>query len=163
MSVIGSVCWGTGTPPTRRTVEKRINDLAVRYVPTLKLGLQPVDGTITSIPVIARTGQPVSFVPPSMNIAGRHITVTATAQWHWQWGDGQSDWKAVPGASYPSRQITHQYRSVGTYVVAVQTVWSATYTVAGLGSFPVTGDVVTQEASLVVPVRSAETALTPWE
>ena len=163
VSVIGSVCWGTGNPPTRRSIEKRINDIAVRYVPPLKLVLQPGGGTITAIPAIARTGQPITFTPPVMNIAGRRVTVTATAQWHWDWGDGQSEWKAVPGAAYPSRQIEHRFRAVGTYEIAVQTVWVATYEVAGLGTFPVTGQVVTQEASRGIPVRSAKTALTPWE
>ena len=163
VSVIGSVCWGTGSPPTRRSIEKRVNDIAVRYVPVLKLVLQPADGTITSIPVIARTGQPTTFTPPAMVIAGRRVSVTATAQWHWVWGDGQTEWKAVPGAAYPSNQVTHKYRSVGTYLVTVETVWAANYTVAGLGTYPVTGEVVTQSASVVMPVRTAQTALTPWE
>lgn len=163
VAVIGSVCWGTGTPVTRRSLENRIRDTAIRYVPPLKLAVQPVNGTITAIPIIGRTGQPTSFTPPAMVITGRRVIITAKPQWRWVWGDGQSQWKSVPGAPYPSQQITHHYRSVGSYRLAVQTVWSATYSVSGLGSYPVTGDVVTQDASLVVSVRSAQTALTPWE
>lgn len=163
IAVIGSVCWGTGTPATRRSLEKRIRDTAIRYVPVLQLGVQPFDGTVTAIPIIGRTGQPTSYTPPAMLIAGRRVLITAKAQWRWHWGDGTSQWKSVPGAAYPSQQITHRYRVVGTYRIAVQTVWSATYFVSGLGTYPVTGEVVTQESSLMVPVRSAQTALTPWE
>ena len=163
VAVIGSVCWGSGRPPTRRSVEDQVNDVAIRYVPKLSAAIQPSDGTVTSIPVIARTGQPTKFSPPAMTIAGRRVSINATAQWHWVWGDGQAEWKAVPGAAYPSTQITHQFRTVGNYQVHVQTVWAATFTVAGLGTYPVTGEIVTQEATLTVPVRSAQSALTPWE
>ena len=45
----------------------------------------------------------------------------------------------------------------------MKTVWTANFTVAGIGTFPVTGDVVTQMGYLTVPVRTAQTALIPWE
>jgi hypothetical protein len=144
-------------------LEEAVNDVAIRYVPVLAPVVQPKGGTITSIPIIARTGQPSTYKPPAMRLAGRSVSIMATAQWHWLWGDGQAEWKAVPGAAYPSTQITHQYRKVGLYVVQVQTVWSATYTVSGLGTYPVSGDVVTQEAQFEVPVSTAQTALVPWE
>lgn len=163
VAVIGSVCWGIGRPPTRRTVESAVNSLAIRYVPALKPAIQPADGTVTSVPIIARSGQPAIFAPPSMRLAGRTVSINAKAQWRWVWGDGQSEWRGVPGAMYPSTQITHGYRSVGMYRIHVQTVWSATYSIAGIGTFPVTGEVVTQDAYLDLPVRSAQTALIPWE
>lgn len=163
VSVIGSVCWGAGRPPTRRTVEAEIHDVAIRYVPKLSAAIQPRNGTLTSIPIIARTGQPTTFKPPAMTLAGRRVTIAATAKWHWSWGDGFQEWKAVPGAAYPSKQITHQYRKVGTYEIQVQTIWSAQFTIAGLGTYPVQGEIVTQEATLSLPVRTTDVALIPWE
>ena len=163
VALIGSVCWGSGNPPTRRTVDSLVNDVAIRYVPPLKPAIQPVDGTITAIPIIARSGQPTRFAPPVMHLAGRTISINACAQWRWEWGDGQAEWRTVPGAAYPSTQITHGYRSVGTYYIHVHTVWTATYSVSGIGTFPVSGDILTQDAYLSIPVRQAKTALIPWE
>ena len=159
VATIGSVCWGSGEPVTRRAVESRLSDQVLKYVPALKPGFNPAGGSITSIPVIFWTGQPTSFRPPAFSITGHTVTIDATPTWRWSWADGSSQWKSVPGAAYPSRQITHQYRSPGTYAVGVTTVWSAEYTVAGVGTFAVDGEVIRQSKSLSVPVRSAQTVL----
>jgi hypothetical protein len=65
----------------------------------------------------------------------------------------------VAGARYPSRQITHQYRNPGKYQVGVTTVWQARYSVSGVGTFEVTGEVLRQSKALDVPVSSARTLL----
>ncbi len=159
VSVIGSVCWGSSRPLTRRLAEVRVTDYVIRYVPELRPGYDPPGGTLTSIPVIFWTGQPTTLRPPSFSLAGHAITITATPTWRWVWGDGSAVWKSVAGAPFPSRQLTHQYRMPGTYNAAVTAVWSARYTVSGVGTFNVTGDVIRQSKALRVPVKSARTVL----
>ena len=159
MSVVGSVCWGSSKPVTRQQIESRIKDQVVRYVPALRPGFAPPGGSLTSIPVIFWTGQPTSFRPPSFSLSGHSVSITARPTWRWSWGDGASVWKSVAGAQYPSRQITYQYRSPGHYKVGVTTVWSARYTVAGIGTFDVSGEVLRQSRTLNLPIQTASTVL----
>lgn len=159
LSVIGSVCWGSSTPVTRKNVESRIDDYVIRYLPALKPGFDPPGGSLTSIPVIFWTGQPTVFKPPKFSLSGHSVSITAHPTWRWTWGDGQVVWKSVAGAQYPSKQVIHQFRSPGTYRVGVTAVWEAKYTVSGLGTFDVAGEVVRQSKSLEVPITSARTVL----
>lgn len=159
VAVIGSVCWGSSQPVTRRQVEGRVDDYVVRYIPALKPDFDPPGGSLTSVPVIFWTGQPTVFRPPSFTLSGHSVSITAKPTWRWVWGDGASAWKSVAGAQYPSRQITHQYRSPGSYNVSVTAVWQATYTVSGVGTFDVAGDVLRQSRNLAVPIKSARTVL----
>jgi len=159
VSVIGSVCWGSSEPVTRRQVESRIDDYVVRYIPALRPGFDPPGGSVTSVPVIFWTGQPTSFKPPSFSLSGHSVSITAVPTWRWTWGDGVAVWKSVAGAQYPSRQITYQYRRPGNYDVGVTSVWQAKYTVSGIGTFEASGEVLRQTGKLAVPIRSAKTVL----
>ena len=159
VAVVGSVCWGSSTPVTRRQVEGRVEDYVIRYIPALRPGFDPPGGSLTSVPVIFWTGQPTSFKPPSFSLSGHSVSITAQPTWRWTWGDGGSVWKSVAGAQYPSRQITHQYRSPGNYSVGVTSVWQAQYTVSGVGTFEVSGEVLRQSRTLNVPIQTAKTVL----
>lgn len=159
VSEIGSVCWGSSQPLTRELAEANVSDYVIRYVPELVPGFDPPDGTLTAIPAIFWTGQPTILLPPSFSLSGRTVSITATPTWRWVWGDGSAVWKSVPGAPYPSRQITHQFREPGDYQTQVTAVWTATYTVSGVGTFDVAGDVIRQSQVLQVPVKSARTVL----
>ncbi len=158
-TVVGSVCWGSSTPVTRRQVERQVNDYVIRYIPALRPGFEPPGGSLTSVPVIFWTGQPRIFSPPNFSLSGHLVSITATPTWRWTWDDGASTWKNVTGAQYPSRQITHQYRSPGSYSVGVTTVWQAKYTVSGIGTFDASGEVLRQSKTLDVPITSARTVL----
>lgn len=156
---IGSVCWGSSQPLTRKRAEAKVSDYVVRYVPGLAPGYEPPGGTLTSIPVIFWTGQPTSLRPPKFSIAGQEVSITATPTWRWSWGDGATTWKSVPGAKFPSRQLTHQYRVPGIYEATVTAVWAAKYAIAGVGTFEVSGEVIRQSKDLRIPVKSARTVL----
>lgn len=155
LSVIGSVCWGSSKPATRRDLENHVKDLVIRYVPTLRMQCDPPDDTLTAIPIVCFTGQPTVFRPTAFHLSGRTVRITATPTWRWDWGDDSWEWHAVPGKPYPSHQIDHQYRTVGSFKVAVKTIWSAKYSVSGLGTYEVAGDSVIQHDHLVVTVHSA--------
>ncbi len=162
IAVVGSVCWGSGTPPTRRQTESRVNDLVIRGVPNLALSCNPDSDTFTVIPVICWVNQPTQFSPAPFTLSGRNIRINATAKWHWKWGDGQSEWRSLPGKPYPSTQIDHTYRQQGHYAISVDTTWTATYTVAGIGTFDVSGDLLHQHDQGSMLVHSARSVLTSW-
>lgn len=155
LAVIGSVCWGSSKPATRRDIENRLDDLVVRFVPSLHLECNPPGDTLTAIPVICFTGQPTVFRPTPFSLGGRTVRITASPTWRWDWGDGVREWHAVPGKPYPSHQIDHRYRQPGGYEVAVKAVWSAKYSVSGIGTFQVAGDVITQNDAMDIGVHSA--------
>ena len=159
VAVVGSVCWGSSNPVTREQVERRFDDYVIRYIPALRPGFDPPGGSLTSVPVIFWTAQPTSFKPPNFSLSGHSVSITAHPTWRWIWGDGGAAWKSVAGAQYPSRQITHQYRIPGNYNVGVTAVWQAEYTVEGVGTFEVSGEVLRQSRTLAVPIKSAKTVL----
>ena len=159
LSVIGSVCWGAGKPPTRSDVEKRISDLVITYVPALELNTAPPDGSLTVIPVIAWVNQEREFNPSPFRLAGRQVSIHAFANWRWVWGDGNVEWTSVPGVPYPSKQITHQYRSPGSFKLSVTTYWQATYEIEGLGSFATGGEVLTQSATKELLIKQGRSVL----
>lgn len=159
VNVIGSVCWGSEQPLTRALAQANVSDYVIRYVPKLEPGFDPPDGTLTAIPAIFWTGQPAIVLPPSFTLSGRTISITATPTWRWIWGDGSVTWKSVPGAPFPSRAVTHQFRLPGNYETQVTTVWQAKYAVSGLGEFEVSGEVIRQTQVLQVQVKSARAVL----
>lgn len=159
IAVVGSVCWSSTTPVTRRQVERQVKEQVIRHIPALRPGFDPPGGSITSVPVIFWTGQPTNFEPPSFLLSGHSVSIAASPTWRWTWGDGASTWKSVAGAEYPSRQITHQYRNPRNYKVEVTAVWQAKYSVSDIGEFEVSGEVLRQSKSLDVAISSARTVL----
>lgn len=159
LSVIGSVCWGAGTPITRRTLENHLRDLVITQVPALAVSIAPPDGSITSVPLVAWVNQQQNFDPPPFQLGGRTVWLNATATWRWIWGDGAIEWRVIPGTAYPSKQISHQYRQAGIYQLTVGTFWRATYTVSGLGTFNTGGDLVTQTATRPIEIVRAKSVL----
>jgi len=156
---IGSVCWGSSKPPTRRDIVNEIKSSAVRYLPVLRPGLNPATTTLTTIPVIAWSGQTQQFIQPVMTLAGRKVRIVGLGRWRWNWGDGHYEWRAQPGRPFPNKDVLHIFSSSGTYVVSVSSDWSASYIVEGIGKFPVDGPNLTQSAGLRISVASARSVL----
>lgn len=159
LRVVGSVCWGSSKPATRRDLDTQINQTALRYVPALQPGVAPRNSTFTSVPIIVWSGQRALFKPSPMLIAGHKIQITANAMWQWNWGDGSVQWTASPGAKYPARTLTHQFLRAGNYQVEVRTLWRATYYVAGIGTFAMPGDLIEQSASFPIQVKTGRAIL----
>lgn len=160
LAVIGSVCWGHHTPETRKQIEDRIDDLVVRHVPPAHIECVPPQDTLTLLPLICFTTQPVVFRPAAFRLATHTVRITAVPKWRWEWGDGTIQWRSIPGRPYPSHLIMHTYRSQGRFQIDATTVWGATYRVSGLGTFQVSGDVITQTTRLGVTVHATKSLRT---
>lgn len=162
VNTIGSVCWGSGKPATRRDVIRDVRNQERRFLPRLRPGTNPPTSTLSTIPVIAWTRQPVSFQPPKMMLAGHLVQVKAQASWLWSWGDGTAEWHGQPGRPYPARDVTHIYSNPGTYSITVTSDWQAQFTIAGIGTFDVGGPNLHQTSVLRITVQSAHSVLVTY-
>lgn len=156
---IGSVCWGSGYPATRQQVVDRIRDTALRAVPLLKPGYVPNGKTLTSVPIVAWSGQPLVFSPKPMTIGGVRVGITARPIWRWSWGDSSQQWTANAGSVSMHSGPTHRYLSPGRYRIDVQAVWSARYSISGLGTYSLDDAPLHQYASLDILVSQDRTRL----
>ena len=159
LEVVGSLCWGLGEPLTRRDVETKISQSALRYVPALNPGVAPKASTFTSVPIIVWAGQHSLFIPKPMVLSGRRVEIKARAMWQWIWGDGSAQWTTNPGIRYPGRTLMHQFAKAGRYQIEVKTLWQATYSVAGIGVFAVSSDLIQQSKKFPIEVRTGRAVL----
>ena len=159
LAVIGSVCWGSSQPVTRREFERSVHDAALRVVPPLRPGVNPAKSTLVSVPIVTWSGQSRTFRPRPMMLVGHRVSISAQAIWQWQWGDGDIKWTTNAGQRYPSFAISHRYRHSGSYQIRVATIWQATYSIGGIGSFPMGGNVIHQQKALRIRVLPSHAVL----
>ena len=84
----------------------------------------------------------------------------ARPTWVWRFGDGTSTRTGDPGGRFPRSGVAHAYRAAGRYAVHVRTEWSASFTVDGLGPFPVI-EPVSQEQHVSIEVGEGRALLRP--
>ena len=157
---LGLVCLGPAGPVTVASVAGAVGERVEQDVPPLRPTAEPARGVIAQLPVLFQSGQPGGAQRWPMSVLGARVEVTATPRWQWSFGDGGRTDTAEPGRRYPVGGIAHAYRSEGVRSVVVRTAWSATFTVEGLGPFPVE-EPVRQEATLVITVGEGRAVLTP--
>lgn len=157
---IGLVCLGPGGPLTVDGVSEAVRDRVERAVPPLRPSAQPPAGVLAQLPVVFVSGQPGGAQEWEMSLPAARVDVRATPRWVWSFGDGGRLSTADPGRRYPVGGIGHVYRAAGVRAVEVTTEWSATFTVAGLGPFPV-DEPVRQSAALEIVVGEGRAVLTP--
>ena len=157
---LGLICLGAGGPVTVSDVSKRVRDRVDQSVPALRPAAQPSTGVLAQLPVVFVSGQPGGAQHWDMSVAGLGVGLTATPRWVWSFGDGARLATEDAGRPHPVGGVSHVYRASGTRTVDVTTEWSASFTVAGLGPFPVE-EPVRQEATMRVVVGEGRAVLTP--
>ena len=160
VETIGSVCWGTRKPATRIDVTRRVNSSALRFIPPLLPGHIPQGGSVASVPVIYWAGQHQNFVPRPMYLGGLKISIQVSAQWHWTWGDGTSTWTSNPGVPQEMSGPSHRYRRAHTYLVTVESLWTPSYAVDGIGRFTSDSAPIHQSQRMYVHILASGTRLT---
>ena len=156
----GLVCLGEGGPVTVEQIGRRARDRFVQGVPEPVVRFQPPAGMVTQLPVVFDSGQPAGTLTRSYRLMGEEVGLTATARWQWDFGDGSSLDTSDPGGPYPHQGVAHAYRTAGYRTVVLRTIWSAWYTVDGLGPFPVTEE-IGQVSRLRIDVGEGRALLTP--
>jgi hypothetical protein len=157
---LGLVCLGRGGPVTVADVARRTREHFVAGMPPLAPTFQPSVNPVTQVPVVFSSGQPGGPQNASYTVARLAVRLQARPDWTWAFGDGVVARTTDPGAAYPLGGVVHAYRAAGRHDVTVITRWTATFTVDGLGPFPVT-EPVQQEGRLTLEVGEGRALLTP--
>jgi hypothetical protein len=158
-SLLGTTCLGDAPPTTRTELGAAVAERVARALPPLVLGADPPGGTLVGLPAVLRAGQSAAGLRDvALDVVGLSVDLDARARWRWDHGDGTATWTDGPGGRWPDDTVAHTYRRAGTYLVRVDAVWRATYTVEGLGPFAVPGT-LTQTDTLDLRVREARAVL----
>jgi hypothetical protein len=156
---VGSDCFGPGGPVSRDSVEYSLRELLVEAVPALAPRHYPGRGLLPHLPVAFGSGQPGGSRQWTWTIVGLPVTVTANPRWTWSWSSGRTLVTTQPGSPGAQAAVTEVFVRSGSHSATVNTTWTATYDVDGLGPLTVTQPVV-QSASLPVTVGQARAVLT---
>lgn len=157
---IGLACIGPAGPVTVASAAAEVRDEVARAVPPLRPSAQPAAGAVTQLPVVFGTGQRPGVHRWDMAVPGAVLVVQAVPRWSWAFGDGAALRTADAGGAYPHLGVTHAYGRGGRHEVTVTAEWTASFTAAGLGPFPVAGT-IRQEGRLDVPVGEGRAVLVP--
>lgn len=157
-SDLGLACYEDGRPATVADLAARVRAAFAVDLPALAPVWQPRGGVLAQIPVVFSSGQPEGPFTAAYSLFGESVEVRAEPRWSWQFGDGGDLETDRPGGSYPDMSVSHPYRRAGRFPVAVSAAWSATFSLAGVGEFPVP-EVVRQEATATVAVGEGRAVL----
>jgi hypothetical protein len=156
---VGTFCYEPGVALQPAMLVPGVRDRFRRLVPPVRPSAQPPGGSLTNLPVVLTSGQPRTIGRPRFVLGGRTVELEADAAWVWDLGDGDRLATRSPGGRWPDLSVAHAYGRPGRYVTRVTTTWQGRFWVDGAGPFVVTGPEVTQEAVLVIAVRSAGAVL----
>lgn len=156
--LVGTACIGPGGPVTVGSAAAAVRDTFVRDLPPLALAAQPAAGAVARLPLVFRSGQPAAWPDRTYPLLGFDVTVHAVPTWTWAFGDGAVLATTSPGGRWPDTTVAHAYRTAGPRTVVVETSWTATFRVDGLGPFPVT-EPVRQRAAMPVAVGEGRAVL----
>ncbi|MBU3642954.1 MAG: hypothetical protein FGM48_03355 [Candidatus Nanopelagicaceae bacterium] len=106
-------------------------DKILQSLPTLQVAYQPEGKVLQRVPVIFFTDLPSQF-NKDFKILGVPVRINVKPRSLWNFGDGTTLLTSKPGRPYPATDITHSYSVPGTYLVSVATIWSGSFTVAGV-------------------------------
>lgn len=154
----GPICVGPRGPITVERVEEVVHERFEEAVPAGQVSSQPRTGVLPQLPVVFDSGQPPAMDPIRFLLEGREVVIHPVPRWAWDFGDGATLGTSVPGSRYPDLTVSHVYRRTGLHEVTVRTTWTASYDVAGIGTFGVPGAIV-QEARGTVRVGEGRAVL----
>lgn len=120
----------TSTPKPRES-SPSLADRVLQSLPTLQVAYQPEGKVLPRVPVIFFTDLPTQF-NKDFKILGVVVRINVKPRSLWSFGDGSTLLTSKPGRPYPTTDITHSYSVPGTYLVSVATIWSGSFTVAGI-------------------------------
>lgn len=143
----------TSTPKPKVTTPS-LSDKILQSLPTLQVAYQPEGAALPRVPIVFFTDLP-KFFNKSYRILGVPVRVDVHPMSLWKFGDGSVLVTDKAGKPYPSKEITHSYSVPGRYIVEVETIWSGTYTIAGI-TMPLDG-VIRQVSAVDVKVVGAST------
>jgi hypothetical protein len=109
-------------------------------LPEPGLYIAPADNAVVNLPEIVSADAPAVTTFTVNQAPFPVVTINATVQWVWDFGDGTTLVTTSPGKAYDGTDpanggyVTHTYKTANTaWPLTVTSVWTATYTVQGVG------------------------------
>jgi hypothetical protein len=159
---LGIQCAGTTPPPApRQQLTAAMIARAFQHVPlpALATRVQPAGRTLVNFDTIFFTeARPITR---TLTLLGQQVRLDIRpSRFTWTYGDGSTETTSVPGAPYPSKEVTHRYPHAHTTVAAhVAVTWTAEYAVNGAAPRPVDGTVTTVGPDTRLAIAEAVPAL----
>ncbi len=147
-------------PVTVEEVGGSVRERIQQSLPRLAPAHLPDRGVVTGLPTVFASGQPAGPQSYDWRLLGQEVRVTIRPSWTWHFPDGTSQVADEPGELLPAGPVRHTFVRSGPAVVRCQTRWSAQFELRGIGTFPVPGSVVQDEA-VVVQVGQGRALLRP--
>ncbi|HEX6235379.1 MAG TPA: hypothetical protein VFZ63_19780 [Jiangellaceae bacterium] len=128
-------------------------------IPAATIGINPPEGrTLVNFETIFFTDPGEQSFP--MTLLGRSIVIYAIPiEYTWHHGDGTSQTTQSPGAPYPSKDVTHQFDTIGTVNPRVDIRYRAEFTVDGGARQPIPGIASVTGTSEELTILEARTRL----
>jgi hypothetical protein len=130
-------------------------------LPEPGLHIAPADNAVVNLPEIVSADQPATTTFTVDQVPFPVVTITAVVQWVWDFGDGATLVTSSPGKAYDGTDpadggyVTHTYRTANrAWPLTVTSVWTATYTVQGVGGVQTVTNAVRRTTAH--PLASAE-------
>jgi hypothetical protein len=130
-------------------------------LPEPGLHIAPADNAVVNLPEIVSADQPATTTFTVDQAPFPVVTITAVVQWAWDFGDGTTLVTTSPGKAYDGSDpanggyVTHTYKTANkAWPLTVTSVWTATYTVQGVGGIQTVANAVRRTTAH--PLASAE-------
>lgn len=128
-------------------------------LPALQAHTQPEDKTLVNLATIFYT-EPQPF-GRTVTLLGRQVRINATpTSYTWHYGDGSTMTTTTPGARYPAKDVTHEYRDAHvTVLTSVDVAYTATFRVGGGAQQTIPGSVTIPGPSRPLRISEATAVL----
>jgi hypothetical protein len=160
---VGLFCPSDGEVTSIADATVRVRGAFERNIPPLRVKCAPERGVVVGIPLHCRSLQPSARVSWVDSVAGYSVHTSAVATWQWDFqqylptGAMSRQWSHLahePGADYPGVGVRQGFTMPGVHLVDVHARWRGSFTVDGLGPFPISPG-LEQRARVQVPTGSA--------
>jgi PKD repeat protein len=137
-----------------------VEDFRRLPLPAGVVHVQPPNGrTLVNVPTNVYVDADEVVLPTQL--LGFPVRVRATpARFTWRFGDGHAMTTTDRGAPYPDMTTTHTYTRPQTARIALTTVYTGEYSVAGGPFQPIDGTATVQSPAAALTVLAAENRLT---
>lgn len=157
---LGLICLAPNGPVTPETINFRISEQTIEYLPKLIPSTEPNNHVLVNTDIFFISNQNRFFGPKNLTVTGIPITLNATAIWTWDFGDGKVIQTSNSGSGYPNGEIKHLYETKGLKTVTVMTTWQAKWSTKNNLELPVLGKNLVQKTTFNLLVHEARGVLT---
>ena len=157
---VGLICLAPSGPVTPTTINFKINEVTIEYLPKLIPSTEPINHVLVNTDTYFMTNQTRIFGPKNLVITGIPITLNASAIWTWDFGDGTVIQTFNSGSGYPYGEIKHTYKSKGLKTITVTTTWQAKWSTKNKVDLPVLGKNLVQKTTFNLLAHEARAVLT---